>query len=337
MVTNKILVIGPAWVGDMVMAQALFKLLKTRDPQVIIDVMAPSWSGPLLARMPEVRQALTMPLGHVKWGWRQRWELGCSLRHENYQQAIVLPNSWKSALVPFVARIPRRTGWLGEWRFGLLNDVRYLNKKRLPLMVQRFLALGIDQDVVMEKDEYRPLLQVSESSFTDTRTKFNITISDQPIIALCPGAEFGSSKRWPAEHYAEVAKQQHAAGAAVWLFGSAKDQPIAAQIQQATQNKCVDFTGRTSLGEAVDLLSLTSKVVTNDSGLMHIAAALQRPLVVIYGSSSPQFTPPLSDNVKILSLGLSCSPCFQRECPLGHWKCVRDLSPHLVLDALTQL
>lgn len=334
---GKVLIVGPAWVGDMVMAQALFKLLKKQNPEVTIDVLAPAWSGALLERMPEVRRALTMPLGHGQLALRQRWQLGVTLRKQDYQQAIVLSNSWKSALVPFTARIPLRTGWLGEWRFGLLNDVRYLDKKLLPLMVQRFLALGVNNKIVIAEEEYRPALQVSQASVVATLTKFNINISGQPIIALCPGAEFGSSKRWPAEYYAEIANIQRMQGAAIWIFGSAKDQSVAAEIQHATQNACVDFSGRTTLGEAVDLLSLATKVVTNDSGLMHIAAALQRPLVVVYGSTSPHFTPPLSNNVEILSLKLSCSPCFQRECPLGHWKCLRDLSPALVSQALERL
>ena len=143
MATNKILIIAPAWVGDMVMAQALFKLLKQREPTVTIDVLALPWAQSLLARMPEVNNVLTMPLGHGQLQLQQRWQLGRSLRAEAYQQAIVLPNSWKSALVPFAARIPQRTGWLGELRFGLLNDARRLDKNQLPLMVQRFLALGV--------------------------------------------------------------------------------------------------------------------------------------------------------------------------------------------------
>lgn len=336
MQTHKILIIGPAWVGDMVMAQALFKLLKEQNPAAVIDVLAPAWSAGLLERMPEVRQALTMPLNHGQLALTQRWRLGRDLRAQHYDQAIVLPNSWKSALVPYAAHIPRRTGWRGEWRFGLLNDVRYLDKQRLPLMVQRFLALGHENTANIELDEkkYRPTLCVSTNAITTILAKFNLPYPIQPILALCPGAEFGPAKRWPTEYYGQIAQQKLAEGMQVWLFGSIKDQPIAAEIQQHTNNRCIDFTGRTNLGEAVDLLSLASLVVSNDSGLMHIAAALQRPLIVVYGSSSPRFTPPLSDNVKILSLQLDCSPCFKRVCPLGHLKCLRDLSPELVLQEM---
>jgi heptosyltransferase-2 len=338
--TNKILIIGPAWVGDMVMAQTLFKRLKANDPAVIIDVLAPAWSRPLLERMPEISQALVLPFSHGQLGLTQRWQLGRSLRAQQYTQAIVLPNSWKSALVPFAAGIPRRTGWLGEWRFGLLNDARRLDKLHLPLMVQRFMALAennISPAPILDAQPYRPALRVTSDSVRAALKKFNLPMPVQPILALCPGAEFGPSKRWPSAHYAEIAQQKAAAGMQVWLFGSAKDQAVTAEIQQATGNACIDFAGRTTLGEAIDLLSLADLVVSNDSGLMHIAAALQRPLVVLYGSSSPRFTPPLSERVKILALNLACSPCFQRACPLKHHDCLNKLTPELALQAMNEL
>jgi heptosyltransferase-2 len=338
-ITNKILIIGPAWVGDMVMSQALLKRLKTIDSNCTIDVLAPAWSSALLERMPEVRHALTISLGHGQLDLTQRWQLGKQLRNEKYDRAIVLPNSWKSALVPFAARVPLRTGWLGEWRYGLLNDARHLDKQKIPLMVQRFLALADNAvaEIPANDPQYWPALLVTPASISNTLAKFNLAQPTQPVLALCPGAEFGPAKRWPTAHFAAVAKQKLAQGYQVWLFGSAKDQPVAIEIQQATQQACVDFTGRTSLSEAIDLLSLATVVISNDSGLMHIAAALQRPVVVVYGSSSPRFTPPLSDKVKILSLGLDCSPCFQRECPLGHLNCLNNLSPELVLQAINKI
>lgn len=332
------LIIGPAWVGDMVMAQTLFKLIKANEPTTIIDVLAPAWSRPLLERMPEINQALAMPLGHGQLGLKQRWQLGRTLRTENYTQSIVLPNSWKSALIPLAAGIPQRTGWRGEMRFGLLNDLRHLDKTRLPLMIQRFLALGLAKNqAIANESAYYPHLKVTTESCAATLAKFNLSSSQKPILALCPGAEFGPAKRWPSAHYAAIAQQKLAEGMQVWLFGSPKDQVVAAEIQEATQQGCIDFTGRTTLGEAIDLLSLAQIVVSNDSGLMHIAAALQRPLVVMYGSSSPRFTPPLSKQVKILSLQLSCSPCFQRECPLKHLNCLKDLSPSLVMQAMNEI
>ena len=336
-----LLIIGPAWVGDMVMAQTLFMLLKANNPRLNIDVLAPDWSHGLLERMPEVRRAWTSPFQHQELRLRDRYQLGKSLAAQGYQQAIVLPNSLKSALVPFWANIPIRTGWIKEPRWILLNDPRYLNKTKLPLMIERFIALGLPKDQPLPNPLPYPKLLVKEESIAAVLQKLGLDTSKGRILALCPGAEFGPAKRWPPYHYAEIAKQKIAEGWQVWLFGSPKDSPTAAEILRACQNAgsdaCIDLTGKTRLAEAIDLLSLASLVISNDSGLMHIAAALDKPLIVIYGSSSPKFTPPLSNKAKIVSLGLECSPCFQKNCPLGHFKCMLDLHPNIVMEAFTTL
>lgn len=336
-IPQKILINGPAWVGDMVMTQTLFKLLKQRNPQVIIDVLAPAWSAPLLARMPEVSQFLVLPFKHGDFKFLERYKFGRQLKSAQYDQAIILPNSFKSAFIPFFAGIPIRTSWRGEMRWGLLNDIRYLNKEKLPLMIERFMALGLNKNEEIIKPYPRPQLIISETERNQAILKHQINITQKPILALCPGAEFGPAKRWPAEYYAEIAHKKLAEGWDVWIFGSPKDQTEAAIIQKITNNHCIDLTGKTTLAEAIDLLSLANLVVSNDSGLMHISAALDRPLIVLYGSSDPRFTPPLSDNVKILSLKLSCSPCFQRTCPLQHQKCLKDLSATMVLNAMAEL
>lgn len=325
----KILIVSPAWVGDIVLAQVLLQSLKRQHPDNMIDLLAPPWAMELLQRMPEVNQVHALSIGHGQLRLKQRWQIGRRLAKENYTQAYILPNSWKSALIPFFANIPKRTAWLGECRWGLVNDVRYLDKEKLPLMVERFLALG------PQKEGGKPLLEVNNKNLTKALEKFNLS-PIHPILVLCPGAEYGPAKRWPAKYYAEIAKNKLALGWQVWLLGGIKDQVIGAEIQAYSHHRCVDLTGQTTLGEAVDLLSLAKVVVTNDSGLMHIAAALQRPLVAIYGSSSPRFTPPLSDNSNIVSLHLSCSPCFKRICPLQHLKCLNDLQPSQVLDAMTE-
>jgi heptosyltransferase-2 len=337
MPAKKILIIAPAWVGDMVMAQCLFKTIKQQQPDAMIDVLAPTWGRALLERMPEINKSHLLPFAHGELKLKKRWQIGVELRQENYDQAIVLPNSWKSALVPFAARIPIRTGWMREMRYGLLNDIRYLNKENLPLMIQRFIALGLPKHRPLPQKLPKPSLTVLSAAINNTRAKFNLTAVSRPILILCPGAEFGPAKRWPATHYAKIAQAKLNEGWLVCLLGSPKDQSVALAIQQAVNHACMDLTGQTSLGEAIDLLSLATLVVSNDSGLMHIAAALEKPLVVVYGSSSPRFTPPLNERVKIISLALPCSPCFQRECPLGHLKCLNDLSPDLVLQAIHDL
>lgn len=338
---QRILIVGPSWVGDMVMAQTLFRTLRQENPDCLIDVLAPDWSRPLLARMPEVRQALTLPFGHGELRLGERRAFGRSLQGQ-YDQALVLPNSFKSALIPWWARIPRRIGWRGEMRYGLLNDMRLLDKAAYPLMVQRFVALGLPGDApVPAAESIKPPLLLADMNGAD-RTLMSLGLKrNLPVLGLCPGAEFGPSKRWPDAYYAAVAREKLEAGWQVWIFGSPKDQEVAEAIRRQVPEKYRArvhlLAGRTSLEEAVDIMALVDAVISNDSGLMHIAAALHRPLVAVYGSTSPGFTPPLGERVEIVRLGLECSPCFQRECPLGHLNCLNQLEPPLVSAALARV
>lgn len=334
-----ILIIGPSWVGDMVMAQTLFVCLKRQHPDCQIDVLAPEWSRPLLERMPEVREALSFPLGHGTFELATRRRIGQQLRGR-YDQAILLPNSLKSALVPYFAGIPKRTGWRGEMRFGLLNDIRTLDKARYPLMIERFMALAYPPGAELPKPYPEPRLVIDPASRDTALERFGLSL-DRPVLALCPGAEFGEAKRWPAEHYAAVADARLRQGWQVWLFGSQKDAPGGEEIREwvtpGFEEDVYNLAGRTSLAEAIDLLSCASAVISNDSGLMHVAAALDRPLVAVYGSTSPGFTPPLASQVEVVRLGLECSPCFDRTCRFGHYDCLRLLQPSLVQEALGRL
>ncbi|MGE8496602.1 MAG: lipopolysaccharide heptosyltransferase II [Pseudomonas sp.] len=334
-----ILIVGPSWVGDMVMAQTLFQCLKQRHPDCQIDVLAPDWSRPILERMPEVRSALSFPLGHGVLELATRRRIGKSLAGQ-YDQAILLPNSLKSALVPFFAGIPKRTGWKGEMRYGLLNDVRTLDKTRYPLMIERFMALAYEPGAELPAVYPRPDLRIDPVTRDAALNKFGLTL-DRPVLTLCPGAEFGEAKRWPSEHYAKVAELKIRAGWQVWLFGSKNDHPVGEAIRErlipGLREEAVNLSGETSLAEAIDLLSCAGAVVSNDSGLMHVAAALNRPLVSVYGSTSPEFTPPLADQVEVVRLGLDCSPCFDRTCRFGHYNCLRELKPRPVVEALNRL
>jgi heptosyltransferase-2 len=334
-----ILIIGPSWVGDMVMAQTLFICLKHQHPSCNIDVLAPEWSRPILERMPEVRQALSFPVGHGVLDLATRRRVAQGLRGQ-YQQAILLPNSLKSALVPFLAGIPKRTGWKGEMRYGLLNDLRKLDKARYPLMIERFMALAFEPDAALPQPYPHPQLRIETHSRDQALARFGLSL-DRPVLALCPGAEFGESKRWPAAHFAEVAERKIREGWQVWLFGSKNDHPVGQDIVQrlipGLREEVVNLAGETSLAEAIDLLSCADAVVSNDSGLMHVSAALGRPLVAVYGSTSPAFTPPLSERVETVRLGLECSPCFDRTCRFGHNNCMRELLPEQVVEALERL
>ena len=331
--SSKILVVGPSWVGDMVMAQSLFITLKNTHPDCSIDVLAPAWSLSLLERMPEVAKAIAMPLTHGQFGLMARYNLGKRLRSVGYDQSIVLPNSWKSALIPFFADIPVRTGYLGEARWGLLNDARKLDKQTLTMTVQRFVALGLPHLTPLPLEYPVPSLVINPDQQNAVIEKFNLTSSEK-ILALCPGAEYGAAKRWPASYYAEVARYKISQGWQVWLFGSDKDKEVAEHINSGASGFCTDFTGRTSLAEAVDLMSLVNTVVTNDSGLMHVAAALDKKIIALYGSSDPKFTPPLNAKATVICLNLDCAPCFKRDCPLGHTKCLVDIKPDQIIDVI---
>lgn len=326
-----ILVVGPSWVGDMLMAQSLFKALAARHPGLELDVLAPAWSHGILARMPEVRRALVAPFAHGRFGVAERWRLGRRLAAEGYDQAIVLPNSWKSALVPYFAGIPLRTGYLGEFRHLLLNDKRRLDKAAMPRLVDRYSALA--ESAGGAPTSPQPRLAVNPEAQRASLSRLGLA-RDRRILALCPGAEFGPAKRWPETHYAAVARAKLAQGWQVWLFGSAKDRPVTEAIDLLAGNDCVNLAGQTSLEETVDLLACAAAVVSNDSGLMHIAAAVEVPLVAVYGSTDPGYTPPYSDKAQVLRLGLECSPCFKRECPLGHLDCLNKLGPEKVLEVL---
>ncbi len=315
------------------MAQSLFKTIKAGSQETRITALAPGWSEPILKRMPEVHATIEMPVGHGRLQLGARRRLARSIRQYRFDQAIILPGSFKSALIPWFAGIPKRTGYLGEQRWGLLNDIRRLDTRTMPLNVQRYASLGVNREQTVSGMPPYPELQVNREQLNATRSRFGLTL-DKPALAFCPGAEFGSAKRWPAGHFAEVARDRIQAGWQVWIFGSKNDQPIARQINHLSADGCIDLTGRTRLEEVVDLISCTRTVVTNDSGLMHIAAATGRHVIALYGATSAGFTPPLTDRADLLNLNLECSPCFQRECPLRHHHCMTRLDPDRVLEKI---
>ena len=343
---KKILVVAPAWIGDMLMANTLLQILKQRNPDNIIDVLAPPSTAPLISRMTDVRRVEIVPAIHKELKLKARYQLAKKLRAEQYDQAIILPNTLKSALIPWLAQIPLRTGWLGEKRYLLLNDIHHAPQK-FPRLVQRYVALAFathpknHSEIPFEIFENLPNPQLTIDSENQQRLQHTFKLSTtQPILALCPGAEYGSAKRWPVEHFAKLAQLTLSMGWQVIILGGAKDVHLGAEINHHARQCCMDLTGKTSLLDAVDLLSLTHAVVSNDSGLMHVAAALQKPLIAIYGSSSPIYTPPLDKNSKILYLGIRCSPCFKRECPLvgeSYLRCLLDITPEKVARALRDL
>ncbi len=340
----KILVIGPSWVGDMMMSQSLYRSIKELHPTAEIDVMAPAWCRPLLNRMPEVRRALPMPLGHGALAVWERRRLGRGLRDERYDRALILPNSFKSALVPFFAGIAIRTGWRGEMRYGLLNDLRVLDKAAFPLMVQRYVALayprGIRSASALPQPLPWPRLRVGEDESAAAMQEFGFD-TGRPPVGFCPGAEFGPAKRWPHYHYATLAKSLIDRGYQTVLFGSAKDQPagdeIIALLPAGDRPHCRNLAGATSLDQVVTLIAACRAVVSNDSGLMHVAAALERPLVALYGPSSPDFTPPLSHQARVIRLITGYQRIRKGDGDQGYHQSLIDIQPERVLSELDSL
>ena len=319
---TRILIVAPAWVGDMVMAQSLVAALHARPGTTAVDILAPPWTAALGARMPGVGKAHVIPAKHGRFDLAMRYRLGRGLRDNNYDLAIVLPGSLKAAIPPWAAGIRERRGYRGEWRYGLLNDIRPLDKVRVRRTVDRFVALaaarGEEAPVTVP-----PVLAFDPGHGRDVAARFDLAL-DRTIVALCPGAEYGPAKQWPATHYAALARLLAARGFRTWIFGSRKDAAIGDEITRLAGPDAapVNLAGRTELLEAIDLMSLAASVVTNDPGLMHVAAAIGRPLVALYGSTTPEMTPPLGPVVEIVERQLPCRPCFERTCPLGHLDCL---------------
>ena len=283
-------------------------------------------------------EVIETPFSHGKFDFKARRVLGKSLRSGAYNQAYILPNSWKSALVPFFAKIPRRVGWLGESRYFLLSDVRKLNKAEYPLMVQRFVALCFTAGKRWNKDRIPvPRLQVDAGNQERLRQQFKLS-NNQPTLLLCPGAAYGPAKQWPSDGWVKVAKNAINDGCNVWLMGAKPDQLICDTINKRTNNQCINLCGQTSLLDAIDITGLADIVISNDSGAMHIAAALAKPQIAIFGSSSPEFTPPLNDKAQVISLDhLACKPCFKRTCPLEHMQCLKAISAEQVIGKIQKI
>jgi len=332
---TRILVVAPSWIGDTILAQPLFAQLHAREPGLELDVLAAKWSAPLLARMPEVRRVIDSPFGHGELDLAGRWRLAQRIRREGYDEAVVLPNSLKSALVPFLAGIPLRTGYRGEARHLLINRMHRLDKSRHPRLVDRYAQLAAVPDGALPAPLQLPHLTSSKQQQRAAREALDLPIDGAPVV-FCPGAEYGPAKRWPPRHFAALASALGSVEDPVLLVGSPKDAAVGDKIEQVCHGAAVNLCGHTTLEQAIDILASARQVVCNDSGLMHVAAALGRPLVAIFGSSSFDYTPPMSPHAKIVSLGLECSPCFKRDCPLGHLRCLNDLTPERLLAAIRE-
>lgn len=339
----RILVITPSWLGDIVMMQSLLKALKKIDPKNDIDVYAPAYAKPILLRMEEIKEILINPFAHGSFALKQRFLEGCKLQKRSYDICFVLPNSFKSALIAFFAKIPDRRGFKGESRYFILNNMRS-NKQDYPRMVDRYVALAYPKEKVHSSKELPefdfPSLNVHFPS-QELLHRLNVKL-DRPLLALGCGANYGPAKLWPVEYFAFVSKWWIDQGGAVLGLGTAKDKNTIDAVKNHLNDTryfsyFYDIAGKTSIEEALDLTGSCKVAVCNDSGLMHTCAAANIPQVDIFGSTSTVYTPPLSDKAICIESDEPCHPCFARKCQYGTYKCLKNISPQRVINALETL
>ncbi len=323
----------------MVMAQCLLQTLKSREDNPAITLAAPAVTARLAHRMPEVGKIIETPFQHGRLQLADRWRIGRSLRGHRFDQAIILPGSLKAALLPFFAKAAVRTGYRGEPRWGLINDPRTRPSTKDDPMAARFVQLAFAADAATVSTYPYPRLVNYPQNVARIFQSIGRNVTSAPIIALCPGAEFGPAKRWPEAHFAAVADHFLQQGWQIWLLGGQSDQAVARNIVRTSSDpeQCVDLTGKTSIEDVIDLLAHARAAVSNDSGLMHVAAATRTPIVGIFGSSSELHTPPLGRLTDAVSQTLDCRPCFARKCPLGHTQCLETLGPDRVIASLSAL
>ncbi|MFO7839806.1 MAG: lipopolysaccharide heptosyltransferase II [Desulfosalsimonadaceae bacterium] len=330
---KKMLVCGPAWVGDMVMTQSLLKKIRAAYPDAVIDVLAPAWTIALARRMPEVNSAVELAVGHGELKTGRRLAAARDLAKRGYEEAIVCQRSFKAALVPFLARIPIRTGYSGQMRYPLINNPRRLDKTKLPRTVDRLVALGAEKNAKQPPVFENPDLRVDPANRQSLCVRLGLP-AGLPAAAFLPGAEYGPAKQWPLQYFRELAKTLVSSGWQVWVMGGPKDIACGRFIAGGDDPRIHNLIGQTRLEDAIDLISLCKAAVTNDSGLMHVASAVGTHVEVLYGCTPPDYTPPLTKRKNVHYLRLPCSPCFKRTCPLGHKNCLRNIPPAKVAESL---
>jgi heptosyltransferase-2 len=331
---RRTLVISPNWIGDAVMAQPLLQFLRAQHPDRPIDILAPKWVAPVWRAMAEVDTVIEAPFRHGALQLRERWRFARDLRRRGYDAAYVLPNTLKFALIPWLAGIRRRVGYVGEMRYGLLNVLHHDDKNAPRPMVAFYAALAQPPAVSAPPSLPKPALSVPPAQISAVISQVGLSGSGM-LVAFAPGAEFGSAKRWPTAHFAALAEAIRVAhpDARIILLGSAKDSRVCGEIV-AHAPFAQNLAGVTTLDQAIALIARADAVVSNDSGLLHIASALNRPVIALYGPTDPDHAPPFSDIAASLSLRLDCAPCRQRECPLGHHHCMQQMEAQTVWRTL---
>ena len=316
---EKLLIIPQNWLGDIVMSQTLLKKVKSENPNTVIDILVNSTFKSLVERMPEINKAVILDSGHKELGLLKRLNLARRIKG-NYDQSIVLSRSIKSALIPYFAKIPIRTGELGESRYILINDLKKFTKEDRRKTAFRYVSMFSKKEEVLD-EKYYPSLQSDPENIKILSDKYKLNL-DKKIIIFAPGAAFGPSKMWPVEKFKELGEKLNK-DFFILILGSNNEKNIGDKI--VTNKNMINLCGETTITEAVDLMHISEFCVSNDSGLMHLASATNTKSISIYGATSPELTPPLTSNKEIHYRGISCSPCFEKKCKYGHYNCLVEI------------
>jgi lipopolysaccharide heptosyltransferase II len=328
--STPVLVVPYMWIGDFVRCHSVVRLLRQRFPSRPVDMLATTLCAPLADYMPGLRQAVIVDLPRQRLALAQQAKLAKRLKREGYGTALVMPRTWKSTLAPFLAGIPERTGFVGEARFIVLNDLRF-GERKLPRMVDRCAALALPSGVNLPAEWPEPQLSVPPSEAAQWRSKRGLDGERRPIVAIAPGA-VGPSKRWPAACYAALTRQLLSEGFAIWVLGGPDEKPLAEEIVAGTTAR--DLTGH-DLRDAILALACAAAAISNDSGILHVAAALGTPSIGIFGPTSPWHWAPLNPLQAMIETTseVSCRPCHKPVCRFGHHRCMRDIPPEQVIAA----
>mgnify|MGYP001240106778 FL=1 len=320
MPTQKLLIIPQNWLGDIVMTQTLLKKIKSNNPKTSIDILVNSSLKNLVERMPEINKVIILDCNHRELGLFKRLRLAKEIKKSSYDRSIVLSRSLKSSLIPYFAKIPIRTGELGELRYLLINDLKEFSKESRRKTASRYISMYSDNNEELSENYY-PSLDSNSENIKNLSEKYDLK-KDKKVIIFAPGAAFGPSKMWPVNKFRELGKKLNN-DFKILILGSNNEKSIGNDI--VTNKNMVNLCGKTSIADAVDLMHISKFCVSNDSGLMHLAAATNTKSISIYGSTSPDFTPPLTKNKDIHYKGMSCSPCFEKKCKYGHYNCLVDI------------
>ncbi len=318
MSSQRILIVPQNWLGDIVMSQTLLKKIKSEDIKAKIDVLVEPAFKELIERMPEANQPIVLDCKHKELGLMKRFNLAKKIRG-SYDQSIVLSRSLKSALIPYLAKIPIRTGERGESRYILINDLKSFSKEDRRKTAYRYVSMFSEKEELDEK--YYPSLETNTKNLEALKSKHVINL-DKKIVIFAPGAAFGPSKMWPIDKFKELLEKLDQKYK-ILILGSKSEINLGDQI--ADGKNAINLCGKTSIQDAVDLMHISEFCVSNDSGLMHLASATGTKSISIYGATSPDLTPPLTTNKEIHYRRVSCSPCFEKKCKYGHYNCLVEI------------